>query len=95
MASRPSSFFSTLTCVGDAYGARRGERPNVERRESHGAASGRQHAAAATAKKRMDRKRGRRRRASFSQGSQMRMEQPCASRDTMTLWLTSINCWWQ
>ena len=26
MASIPSSFFSTLTCVGDAYGARRGER---------------------------------------------------------------------
>ena len=38
---------------------------------------------------------GRRRRASFSQGSQMRMEQPWASRDTMTLWLTRINCWWQ
>ena len=38
---------------------------------------------------------GRRRRASFSHGSQMRMEQPCASRDTMTLWLTRINCWWQ
>ena len=38
---------------------------------------------------------GRRRRASFSQGSQMRMEQPWASRDTITLWLTRINCWWQ
>ena len=38
---------------------------------------------------------GRRRRASFSHGSQMRMEQPWASRDTMTLWLTRINCWWQ
>ena len=38
---------------------------------------------------------GRRRRASFSQGSQMRMEQPWASRDTITLWLTRISCWWQ
>ena len=42
-----------------------------------------------TVRRRRDRKKkgrpGRRRRASFSQGSQMRMEQPWASRETITL----------